>query len=372
MPQRVYFPNLNGVRFLAAALVFIHHTEQFHALFGLPSFWNAPQIRILGNAGVVLFFVLSGFLITFLLAEEQQATGRIDVPRFYMRRMLRIWPLYYVVVLASLFVLPGFDSLYVPLWSDALPLAFVPKTILMLAFLPNVAIVFYPQIPYAAQAWSVGVEEQFYLVWPWVMRLGGLRYRAPLAVLAFVAIARTLVTMFGSIDVMHLAESLSIECMALGALTALMYARSARALAMLFRRDVQCIAWLAIVAMLAAGFSLPHNLHAPVYGFFFAIVIVNLAGNPQTLIRLENRPFNYLGRISYGLYMYHPIAIVLTIRLIDLPRHTRSFALQYAAGAVLTIVFAALSYELFEKWFLKWKTRFAKIVSGDAAAAESF
>src|ERR1700679_371071 len=115
MGNALYFPNLNGLRFIAALAVIIHHAEAFRWIFGLPNAWRTvPAIGHLGDFGVVLFFVLSGFLITYLLLEEERVHGRIEVGRFYVRRALRIWPLYYLFVALALFALPYLSFFGVP------------------------------------------------------------------------------------------------------------------------------------------------------------------------------------------------------------------------------------------------------------------
>jgi len=95
LPQRIiHFPNLNGLRFLAALLVIIHHIEQLRSILGLPNHWNNVSILRFGDEGVTLFFVLSGFLITYLLLAEREKFGHLAIGKFYFRRVLRIWPLY--------------------------------------------------------------------------------------------------------------------------------------------------------------------------------------------------------------------------------------------------------------------------------------
>ncbi|MDQ2769799.1 MAG: acyltransferase, partial [Bacteroidota bacterium] len=155
---RIFFPNLNGLRFLAVALVIVDHTEGFRGTFGLP-FWDDPALPMLGQLGVTLFFVLSGFLITYLLLAEKETLGRIKFGAFYLRRVLRIWPLYYVMVILGLFVLPHIGFLAVPgteLVADHL----ATKTALYAFIMPNVAKELYPTVPYLSPAWSIGVEEQ--------------------------------------------------------------------------------------------------------------------------------------------------------------------------------------------------------------------
>ena len=108
---KIQFPNLNALRFLAAAAVIVHHVELTKAFLGLPNIAGVRAIPVIGPLGVVLFFVLSGFLITYLLLVEERTAGRISIRRFYTRRILRIWPLYYVVVSAGLFLLPHISAL---------------------------------------------------------------------------------------------------------------------------------------------------------------------------------------------------------------------------------------------------------------------
>ncbi|HET9503954.1 MAG TPA: acyltransferase family protein [Hymenobacter sp.] len=97
---RVFFPNLDGLRFLAFFAVFLFHSLYTpDAGIAASSLYQVPyQLTRVGDLGVNFFFVLSGFLITYLLLSEKQLMGRVAIGAFYMRRILRIWPLYFVVV----------------------------------------------------------------------------------------------------------------------------------------------------------------------------------------------------------------------------------------------------------------------------------
>ncbi len=94
--MKVYFKNLDGLRFIAALLVLIHHAEFFKqdAVEGVSAVYY-EYTKHFGLLGVNLFFVLSGFLISYLLMEEQRRTNTINIKNFYIRRILRIWPLYF-------------------------------------------------------------------------------------------------------------------------------------------------------------------------------------------------------------------------------------------------------------------------------------
>ena len=154
--NKVYFENLNAIRFIAAFLVIICHIEELKDFFNIDRIFDVSQTRLVGRVGVVLFFVLSGFLITYLLYKEKELTNTISVRKFYIRRILRIWPLYFFIVLFTFFVVPFVDFLIVDgydkklLWSDLFT-----KLILYVAFLPNLVCAIYGAIPYVAITWSI-------------------------------------------------------------------------------------------------------------------------------------------------------------------------------------------------------------------------
>lgn len=107
--MRIYFKGLAELRAIAALAVVFHHIELFKHREHLPSLFDSffsGFIDQLGKNGVYLFFVLSGFLITYLLIAERKQHEKIDIKKFYLRRILRIWPLYYLVVIIAFFVLP--------------------------------------------------------------------------------------------------------------------------------------------------------------------------------------------------------------------------------------------------------------------------
>jgi len=104
--KKRYFPNLNGIRAIAASLVVFHHLEQAKHALGIANVYDMPIIQHAGRLGVGLFFVLSGFLITYLLLEERGRFGDVDAKKFYLRRVFRIWPIYFLIIGLSFFVFP--------------------------------------------------------------------------------------------------------------------------------------------------------------------------------------------------------------------------------------------------------------------------
>jgi len=102
-----------------------------------------------------------------------------------------------------------------------------------------------------------------------------------------------------------------------------------------------------------------------IYGVLFGIIILNLASNKSSLFTLENNVFKYLGKISYGLYMFHPLAIVISLNTLQY-FNLNSFILQYILTIILSILIAGISYRFFESYFIKRKIRFSKVLSGDS------
>lgn len=362
---KVYFSNLNGLRFLAALLVIIHHIEQFKQLLGQKNHFDIYWVRVIGPAGVILFFVLSGFLITYLLLTEQLETGTISIRNFYVRRVLRIWPLYYLIVMASFWIFPHLSLLGIPNLSNLLHQNFNAKFLMYLLFLPNLAATIYPPVAYASQAWSVGVEEQFYLLWPLLLK----RIKNKLKLFYFIIIIILIIKLLffflaeKIIGKSTLAASilsfLNIDYMAIGGVFAFYLFNNNDILKWIFNRYIQVSALIILFFLLFSGFYIPIiAIHSDIFGILFGILIINSAANPKSIINLENKFFNYLGKISFGLYMFHPLAIVICLKLLTRAHITGMFA-TYFSSILLTIVFATISYIFLESYFIRKKTLFS-------------
>lgn len=370
----LYFPNLNGVRFIAAFWVIVHHIEQFKEKFGFINHqFSTRFIRMIGPLGVFLFFVLSGFLITSLLLVEKERTKTIDIASFYMRRVLRIWPLYFLTVILGLFVLPEISFLNIPDETPFIRENFTEKIILYLFILPNVVTGVFKHIPYLSQNWSIGVEEQFYYFWPWVIR------QTKTTRLLIVMIVFFFFFYFlRSLTVLYMPEigwwkylnefikSLRITCMILGAIGAYFtyFQPNSQFIKILFHKITQWILYISLISLLFFGVYIK-GINQEVYALIFTLILMNLAKNPNSILSLENPVFDYLGKISYGMYMYHTIAVVIGVKISM--NFQQSNWVSYPIAYILTISISALSYQYFEKPFLKIKGRFTTIVSGKGA-----
>ena len=369
--SRIYFKNLDALRFIAAFVVIIHHLEQLKAsYFNIESYWHIPFVRIVGKLGVILFFVLSGFLITYLLLVEKERHKNISVIKFYIRRILRIWPLFFLITFFGFFIAPrigvlqfGYD------YSSGMNI----KLLLYIFLMPNVALALGAAVPYISHMWSIGTEEQFYLFWPILMKRAKNFYKLMFKVIGFYLIIKFVIYflnyLYPNLWYLHSAKVLwdhtTIDCMAIGGLAAVvLYEKDIRSkiIAFFFSLPVQIITILSIIVLISIGFVVPF-FHYEFYAILFAILILNLAGNPENILRLENRVLNYLGKISYGIYVYHVLGIILTLLSLNYFGIYNPF-LQLLFSTLTTIAIASLSFELYEKYFIKKKDRFSMILSG--------
>ena len=357
-----WFPGLNGLRFFAAMAVAVSHVELLKQYNGLPNVADRPALYELGRLAVTLFFVLSGFLITYLLLEEKKETKTIAVKQFYIRRMLRIWPLYFLLIGLSFFVFQHVDALRLPGHANM----HLPATLpLFLLFLPQLALSVFDPVPFAEPAWSIGVEEQFYLLWPLLLR----RFRGFVKV-ALVVIVVSLAARYGALWMAQAnradADALRIwnaainyfyftrmECMAIGGLFA-WAAFEKKFTAILHSRMTQ----IGVYALTA--YLLFTDAHKPIfsYGWYalcFGVLIFNVATNPKSLLRFPAKPFDFLGNISFSVYMFHEVVIQLVLKTIG------AGPAVYPVSLTLTLFVASASYLWFERPFLRLKSRYAVI-----------
>lgn len=376
-PSKLYFKNLHGFRFFAAALVILSHIELFKKRAGLANLWDTPFFFEAGSAGVDFFFVLSGFLITSLLLKEMDETGKVDLKKFYLRRVLRIWPLYYLVLLLCYFVIPEIQIFYFEGYSEGIFENFWEKFWLSIFFFPNAALYVLKDIPYAAPLWSVGVEEQFYLFWPVLLMLFPKKLKTYLIFIGSFIFIKALLVIINRFHVMDpvLFEKIKsfvvatrMECMGIGGLGAwLIYSRTK--IGKVISSNLSLIIVFFTLPFIFIFAKRLFELHHIIFSICFLVIILNGATNPKTFINLENKVFLTLGNISYGLYLWHMIWIgmFLNILLIWKPFQGNELWFNitlYTGAFILSILWSWLSYTYFETLFLNIKKRFAVIVSG--------
>ena len=376
--KKIYFPGLNGVRFIAAFLVMLDHTELFKSYFGYETLWDNSYSSFLGASGVTIFFVLSGFLITYLLISEKQ-NDSINIKNFYIRRVLRIWPLYYLILIIGFFLVPHFDFLYVPQYTTDMG-QYTVRLILFSGLLANVAFVYFPTVAFANILWSVAVEEQFYLIWPLVVKYSKKLLSIILMLIAvYIAIKLWTIIAFPNSKINALIYRTRFSSMLIGGVGAYIVNKQHCILNFLYNRLIQMIIIFTFITLLADVFH-PKYFNLISAEFFSIVVcclIVNIATNKNSILKLESKWFNYFGEISYGLYVYHLFAVILTIKFLPniLGFKNLSGPIEYSTTIImillLTTLLSHISYRFFERPVLRKKLKFTSIISGDLVKTQT-
>jgi peptidoglycan/LPS O-acetylase OafA/YrhL len=356
MAKRYYKPELDALRFFAFLCVFIYHlrlTE--HPLARLRSF---------GAFGMCIFFMLSSYLIVSILLRERQSTGTVSWKAFALRRVLRIWPLYFFVLFGSYWLGHFWSSSHI---SGRAVFAFS-------VLLGNLYILRHGWVLAAVDPlWSLSVEEQFYLAVPLVTRLGGQRTLAGICVatLSFSYVVLAWLGFHGAdpLVTVWVNSFVQFQFFAVGGLIALRFYGAKFSCPLLPRCSMTFVGlalWLIVAMRLHLTSPIPSTPKQLLVGYFLLMVgTVLIFLSVLDLDKPIPAPLIYLGKISYGLYIFHEFAIFLVLyphsRWIpaDFVWHHSILASTLTLG--LTILMAAISYHFFERPILKYKEHFETI-----------
>ncbi len=320
-----YRPELDGLRGIAILIVLGAHT-------GVPGFTDGG-----GGAGVTLFFVLSGYLITSLLLAEREKSGRVDLKAFYIRRALRLFPALAAVLLVVVVVL----------LLGLAPSAALEDTnygvviVGVVLYVANWVAVAGQSIGLLGHTWSLAVEEQFYIVWPTLLILGMRFGRTRLALIVLLLIFldtpyRLFLDLHGGFMHVFVGTDSRGDALLFGCVLALLQTRWHPA-----------VGWIGLVGVGALAASWPGDpgLGAQILFIPGAAILGTLAvaGCPTMLAW---RPLAFIGRISYGLYLWHGLVIW--------------WNLPWPVAVPLSIGIACVSYFVLEQRFLRLKDRFGR------------
>ncbi|MCE9637689.1 MAG: acyltransferase [Planctomycetes bacterium] len=369
--SKVHLPALDGIRCLGFLLVFAHHAGPQ----GAPVVGRAFQNMW---AGVDVFFTLSGFLVTWLLLREEDrglastGTRRFSLVRFWIRRALRIWPLYFAATALFVFALPQLPSAWEvgptagsQQHADLVGTYFAPTC----AFLMNGAVILHgwPAGP-IGPLWSVSAEEQFYVLWPLAMFVVPHAWRR--RAIVFTVLAATVA------KVWLLAGDYEYQAHYVNTLVRADAFLVGAWIAILWNSDVRIVPprWLgpALVAAAVALLALPpvatRGVVTGMTGYLLldgvaAGILVMALDATTPLARVLSTPAAvWMGKISYGLYVFHHGAITLTDRVLEHVGFGHRGGFYFIARGVLalaiTLALAVISYHAMEKWFLRLKDRF--------------
>ena len=362
--MRIYFPGLNGLRAIAALIVIFFHVNSTMWFYGSTPVHYFEKRDEMSRHAVVLFFVLSGYLITYLLISEKEKFGTISVRKFYVRRILRIWPLFYGALLLAIFVIPfnRFEH----------SISYNLQTIgLYSLFIPNFALMAGYKLPSIAPLWSVGIEEQFYAVWPMVVKaIKNIFLFLVVFLFGYIAL-KIILVMTGNIwsPFSVNLNYFSYDTLAIGGITAWLYANNHPVLKFLYHPVLQIAAWLFFAVSCVLGpIDVHYVINKEIYSIAFALIILNVSTNPSALVKLKGKLFDFLGKISYGMYVLHPFVILLTAIPLKyivpaIPSKPVQLMLINSVVVPFTIGISWLSYRYFESNFLKRKERYSKVLS---------
>ncbi len=352
MRRANYLPNITSLRFLLALAVILFHVARFSANRDFP-FFNDWPIFNKGTEAVYVFFVLSGFLIIKQLFLEKKQTNSINLKSFYKRRMLRIFPLYYLVLTIGFLyyqlVLPylgyDFENNY-----DLLT-----GILLSVFFFANIFSTYSPG-GIIEILWSIGIEEQFYIFIAPVLLI--LPFKKIIWFLLFFTIVYFSFFFLDDILFLRRYDMLFFYFTMGGVFSILLDFAS-------FKRILEFIKYPVLAIFIIYFFTsyFTNHLSAQLY-HFSSMILFGLAISVLTLepIKwLENKTMNYLGKISYGIYMFHAIVMQFVglcyLKLVSTQgwNYYADVVLINLAVIAITIVVSHLSYRYYESYFLKFK-----------------
>ena len=366
--KHVFFDNLDGLRFLSFFYVFIAHSFPTDD----PAIYNSLWYRIIkgkmfldGEPGVSFFFVLSGFLITYLLLKEKEFTQKINLKAFYIRRILRIWPLYYFSVFFGFAIFPYLKELFGGVSNEnanvLLSSVFLNNFDRMINGLPDSSVL--------SVLWSVAIEEQFYLIWPLLFLLVPQKYYSFIFIFIIeISLLYRISNIGGQIDINSLGV---ISDMAIGGLGAWLISRKNN-----FHRFIEnchpminLIPYFSVLLyilfkdqLLSSPLLIVHR--RLILGFLFIWIILEQNYSLRSYFKIGHfKIVSRLGKYTYGLYCLHTIALLITITTLKhFNLHTESWHfwfLEFPIALTISVYLSYISYHKFESYFLKLKAKFS-------------
>jgi peptidoglycan/LPS O-acetylase OafA/YrhL len=370
--KRIHFEHLDFLRFIAAYMIVV-----FHMFYGWQANWGFPPLMETGaeggglslwgrlaesfihnlSLGVDLFFLISGFLITYLLLVEKETHGKIAVGKFWMRRLFRIWPLYFLII--------GTGPLLTWLFDEPVPSSYL----MHLVFLGNFEMIANGFSSASVNhLWSICIEEHFYLICPLIVGFVPRRFLAG----AFMAIVLlSFCFRWAHVDAdnywmtFYLHTVSRMDVLAIGCLAGMGF--HSGSLRFAAPREVRWgVAALLLIILtndvyvLWDGFFLATSKKY-VYILLIGYLVGDLMFNPNVRWKMPTKGFlTYLGKASYGMYMFNPVIIAVFVKMYWKYSYFNGWVFLIGIHvAVLAVVI--LSFELYEKPLLRLKDRFAVV-----------
>ena len=369
MKAGFHFKNIDALRFFAFAKVYLLHVPI------VSSVWWVQQIKSGGGIGVMFFFVLSGFLITWLLLKEKTAFGQINAKRFMMRRILRIWPVYFLVLL-FVYLMPN-DLL--SSWGLRIVGGYEPDWIYSFSFLENYKMLMSDQFPITTPLsvfWSLCIEEHFYIFWLLVMSVLPLRFIPYFLLFCFPVsiLMRWFEPMIWHNTLMYTNDLFTnLDLFAAGGLAAYVFtfkqevyegymSKIPKYFQLVFILFVLALVFFHRYLLPEIAYSTLNLFRSCIFGISFSLLILMMVSKHSLIHFSEKHVFSKLGELSYGLYVYHLLWIHGMMRFCENHQINLSESLNISVfvlvNLLLSIGSSYFSKRYFEDWFLGLKRYF--------------
>ncbi|MEO7292794.1 MAG: acyltransferase [Ginsengibacter sp.] len=362
-----FFKNLEPLRFLAFLGVFNMHTILLsNSLHSSPITDVIFSILSFSYLGVPFFFSLSSFLITYRLLEEIKLNGNIKLRRFYCKRGLRIWPIYFLLLIICYVAIPiVFSLLHLekPTLPNPLPFLFFWANFYIITNGVNF-------ITALIVLWSLAIEEQFYIFWGFILKYVS-KY---LVLIIFMLLLLSIIFCYYYLYIIRQKEmNLKVHTLyavpnfCLGALIAFVCHSKNKSFTFLKSLSTYfygSIYFILITFNILKRFNVIHFdiIVAAVFNSFcYALILYDQTFNERRLFNIGIfKSINYLGRISYGLYIYHLLVASIMIKVFHFFNSNQNFytsLLQAIITLLITILISHVSFRYFENYFLRLKEK---------------
>jgi peptidoglycan/LPS O-acetylase OafA/YrhL len=342
--------HLEALRGVLALMVLISHVSLIRYYFGRSDDYLNPIIFHLGRVAVTGFFVLSGYLITLSILGRMKLNNW-SIRSFYIGRMFRIWPLYFLVIVSAIWILPSVNQLQFMLPEVVTDVRIATSNRwYFLLFMPQVPLINNAYLPFAEPTWSIGVEEIFYLTIPLIILVSKENLKNVLIVfiLTFIVAKYSAIYLFHLPPTHQFAKLLTFyryDCVALGCLLGVLQVTR--------NKVVESVNGTHLVFSVIALVVLFKNMTVSSYDYFpfaicFAVIIAYLANKRNEL--KSPKWLVHIGTVSFSLYLTHELCIVF---LVNKGLDQTSMTAMYAISILLAILLASLIYLIVEKPFMK-------------------